>query len=172
MMTAKRLKELADMAIVPDPMSQVALDELMNPELIRQQLKTEFEKHLRAKESLEGLVARIQRVSGKSSSRARAIARTEKTRAVNGERFARIVNDYLDRMDKARKGHRRRPDRPLITWIDPRTAKTPRHEHVAISGRTIPVGEEFMHNLHYPGDPQAPIEQVVNCHCYIRLKSR
>ena len=63
---------------------------------------------------------------------------------------------------------RKRPELPKFQWINPRTAKEPRHEHVAISGNVRPVGEEFLPSLRYPGDPQAPASQTINCHCYIR----
>lgn len=172
MMTRKRLADLADLATVETPFTKMALDNLSNEEIIRRQLQVEIEKHLRAKEGVNGLLERIRKVIGATMNRARTAAQTERTRALNGMRVSQAIRDYLDKYDKAVKGHRKRPELPLFQWINPQTAKEPRHEHVAISGDVRPVGEEFLPSLRYPGDPNAPASQTINCHCYIRRYNR
>ena len=167
-MNRKRLNELARLAEQESPFTKLSLDNLGNPEIIRRQLQVEIEKHIRAKEASSGLVERIRKVAGISLARAKATAQTEKTRALNGTRIADAIRQYQKDYDKAVKGHRKRPELPKFQWINPRTAKEPRHEHVAISGNVRPVGEEFLPSLRYPGDPQAPASQTVNCHCYVR----
>lgn len=167
-MNRTRLNELARLAEQESPFAQLSLDNLGNPEIIRRQLQVEIEKHIRAKEASSGLVERIRKVAGTSLARAKATAQTEKTRALNGTRVAEAIRQYQKDYDKAVKGHRKRPELPKFQWINPRTAKEPRHEHVAISGNVRPVGEDFLPSLRYPGDPQAPASQTVNCHCYVR----
>ena len=167
-MNHRRLNELARLAEQESPFTKLSLDNLGNPEIIRRQLQVEIEKHIRAKEASRGLVERIRKVAGVSLARAKATAQTEKTRALNGTRIAEAIRQYQKDYDKAVKGHRKRPELPKFQWINPRTAKEPRHEHVAISGNVRPVGEEFLPSLRYPGDPQAPASQTVNCHCYVR----
>lgn len=168
MMTRKKLADLADIAEQESPFTKLALDNLSNEEIIRRQLQVEIEKHFRAKEAASGLAERIRRVTGATMNRARTAAQTERTRALNGTRVSAAIRDYLDEYDKAVKGHREMPELPVFQWVNPLTAKEPRHMHVAISGDKRPVGEEFLPSLRYPGDPNAPASQTVNCHCYVR----
>lgn len=167
-MNQKRLADLAALASTESPFTKLSLDNLGNEEIIRRQLQVEIEKHFRAKEATSGLVERIQRVMGTTLNRAKTTAQTERTRALNGTRISDAIRQYLTDYDKAVKGHQKRPDVPKFQWINPRTAKEPRHEHVAISGDVREVGEYFLPSLRYPGDPQAPASQTVNCHCYVR----
>lgn len=168
MMTKKKLAELADLAVTESPFTKLSLDNLGNEALIRKRLQVEMEKHFRAKEGAEGLVGRLQKVMGENLTRAKTIAQTERTRALNGTRVSDAIRKYLQDYEKAAKGHRKRPDMPMFQWVNPLRAKEPRHMHVAISGSKRPVGEEFLPGLRYPGDPNAPASQTVNCHCYIR----
>lgn len=168
MMTRKKLADLADIAEQESPFTKLALDNLGNEEIIRRQLQVEIEKHFLAKEAASGLAERIRRVTGATMNRARTAAQTERTRALNGTRVSAAIREYIDEYDKAVKGHRKRPELPVFQWVNPLTAKEPRHMHVAISGDKRPVGEEFLPSLRYPGDPNAPASQTVNCHCYVR----
>lgn len=167
-MNRKRLDELAELAEQESPFTKMCLDNLSNEEIIRRQLQVEIEKHLRAKEASSGLVERIRKVTGTTLARAKTAAQTEKTRALNGTRISSAIRQYLADYDKAVKNHRKRPALPRFQWVNPRTAKEPRHEHVAISGDVREAGDYFLPSLRYPGDPQAPASQTVNCHCYIR----
>lgn len=168
MMTRKKLAELAELADTETPFTKLSLDNLGNEEIIRRQLQVEIEKHFRAKEGADGLVQRIQRVAGATMNRARTAAQTERTRALNGKRVSDAIRQYLSEYDKAERSHRKRPELPVFQWVNPLRAKEPRHEHVAISGKRRPVGEEFLPGLRYPGDPDAPASQTINCHCYVR----
>lgn len=169
MMTRDKLEDLRRVVSGREaPMTRVALDDLANPDGVRRELQSAFEASLRGKESTDKLIKRLQHVTDMSRSRAAMIAQTEKTRAANEARVAPVLEEYLKAYDKAVKGHRKRPERPMIQWINPRTAREPRHEHVMISGTVRPVGDEFLPSLRYPGDPQAPARQTINCHCYVR----
>lgn len=167
-MDRKRLAELADLAATETPFTKLALDNLGNEEVIRRRLEVEFEKHLRAKDGVSGLTDRIQKVMGETLTRAKTIAQTERTRALNGTRVSEAIRQYLADYDKAVQGHRKRPEVPVFQWINPLRAREPRHMHVAISGDRREVGEEFLPGLRYPGDPNAPPSETVNCHCYVR----
>ena len=167
-MNQKQLAELAKLAEQETPFTKLSLDNLSNTEIIRRQLQVEIEKHFRAKEAASGLVERIRKVAGITLARAKTTAQTEKTRALNGTRISEAIRQYQADYDKAVKGHRKRPELPRFQWINPRTAREPRDEHVAISGDVHPVGEEFLPSLRYPGDSQAPAHQTINCHCYVR----
>lgn len=167
-MNRKRLAELAELAEMESPFTKLSLDNLSNKEIIRRQLQVEIEKHFRAKEASSGLVERIRKVTGTTLARAKTTAQTERTRALNSTRVSDAIRQYLADYDKASQGHRKRPELPVFQWINPRTANEPRHMHVAISGDKRSVGEEFLPFLRYPGDPQAPASETVNCHCYVR----
>lgn len=168
MMTRKKLADLADLAEQESPFTKLSLDNLGNEEIIRRQLQVEIEKHFRAKDGVQGLAERIRGAVGTTMERAKTIAQTERTRALNGARVSEAIRQYLTEYDKAVKGHRKRPELPVFQWVNPLRAKEPRREHVRISGTKRPVGEEFLPGLHYPGDPNAPASQTINCHCYVR----
>lgn len=150
------------------PMTRVALDDIANPYSVRQDLQRAFRRSMDSHESTEQLLDRLQGVVDMSRSRARTIAQTERTRAQNGSRYAQAIEEYLAAYEKAVKNHRKRPEKPVFQWVNPRTAKEPRPHHVSVSGTKKPIGEQFLPNLRYPGDPQAPASEVINCHCYIR----
>lgn len=168
MMTVRKLRAFQDEMLSEDPFSRVALDEVSDPAHIRKQLELELTKHLRAKEGIDKLAERIQSVAGVNANRAKTIARTEKTRAQSVGRMKAILDPYFAAYDKAVKNHRKRPPYPWWEWVEPMRAKQPRHDHISLSGRKVPVGEEFGFGLRCPGDPNAPIKQTANCHCYTR----
>lgn len=41
-----------------------------------------------------------------------------------------------------------------------------RESHVAIDGETVGFGEAYSNGLMFPGDPNGPAEEVINCRCY------
>lgn len=168
MMTARRLEALRQAAQTEPPMTRVALEGLGDAEEIRRQLQTELEKHFRAKEGFDGLLTRIQNVTQSSASRAARIAQTEKTRAVNGSRVGKAIGEYLAEYEDAKKRHAKRPELPRFQWVHTNAAREPRHRHIALSGTVREVGSEFLPGLKYPGDPDAPPSETINCHCYVR----
>ena len=167
-MRRSELETLRRAAAREPPMTRVALDDVGNANAVRQQLQREFRQALDNHESTEDLIARIRRVCDMSAARARTIAQTERTRAANGQRYADAIEEYLTAYDKAVRGHRKRPAKPVFQWVNPRRAREPRPHHVAVSGSRRAIGEEFLPGLRYPGDPNADASEVINCHCYIR----
>ena len=167
-MTQKKLLRLAELADQEPAFTKLSLKNLQNERLIRSQLQAEFNKHFRAKEGIQALADRILKVANASRERAISIAQTERTRALNGSRLARDLEQYFEDYNKAVKGHRKRPEVPEYMWVNPLRAKEPRHMHVAISGTRRKAGEYFLPGLRYPGDPEAPPSQTIRCHCYIR----
>lgn len=57
------------------------------------------------------------------------------------------------------------------TWVSEKDASV-RPEHVALHGKTVPIGESFSvagEDIRYPGDPLAPIHLTINCRCKVRF---
>lgn len=57
------------------------------------------------------------------------------------------------------------------TWISEKDSNV-RPEHVALHGKTVPIGEPFSvagEDIKYPGDPMAPIHLTINCRCKVRF---
>lgn len=100
----------------------MALDDIANPEAVRDRLREEFEKSLRSNESTEQLIERLQNVCEMSHNRARTIAVTERTRAANGQRYADAIEEFLREHEKAVRWHKKRPPKPVFQWINPRYA--------------------------------------------------
>jgi len=86
---------------------------------------------------LEGVEARAQR-----------IARTETVRSFNEGRVAEMRASGVTRH----------------TWVSSRDGNV-RESHQFVDGQTVAVGDQFVNGLAFPGDPNGPSEQVVNCRC-------
>lgn len=169
MMTRRKLENLREMVTMAEsPMARVSLDDLANPERIRKRLSTELELHIRSKKGMSDLVSRIQRAAQMDANRAKRIAVTEKTRTLNSARMQPAVEQYLKEYDKAVKGHRKRPEPPRFQWVHTNAAREPRPRHIALSGTVCAIGEEFLPGVRFPGDPDGPAAEIINCHCYIR----
>ncbi len=80
--------------------------------------------------------------------RASLIARTETTGAANFGRQAQMSTDGIK----------------SNIWLAQPSA---RDSHAEISGKEVPIGEEFGYGLRYPGDPQAAVGQIANCRCVL-----
>lgn len=56
-------------------------------------------------------------------------------------------------------------------WRHAVFVENPRDWHVKLDGVTVPLHEPFLtamgNELMYPGDPSAPAEETINCHCYL-----
>lgn len=150
------------------PMTQVALDDLQNPERIRRQLVHELERNIRDHGSGDDLTRRIMDVTGMDANRAKRISVTERTRTSNGERYKRLIDEFLRDYDKSVRWHKKRPKKPRVQWVHRPVAKEPRQRHIALSGEVKDIGEEFLPGVKFPGDPDGPAAEVISCHCYIR----
>lgn len=54
------------------------------------------------------------------------------------------------------------------TWVSMRDDRV-RDSHADLDGEVRKVGEEFKTNLKFPRDPNAPIEEVANCRCWLMV---
>ena len=80
--------------------------------------------------------------------RADLIARTETTAAANFGRLSELEAEGFQSSE----------------WFANPGA---RESHAELSGREVPLGEEFGYGLRYPGDSQAGAAQVANCRCVL-----
>lgn len=100
--------------------------------------------------------------------RAETIARTEALRNVH-----QGVNEAFDQAIELGQIN---PDDIEQKWISARDGRV-RDSHQSLNGETRKIGETWQGkygDLRYPGDPQAPAGDVINCRCIVtrRIKSR
>jgi HK97 family phage portal protein len=114
-----------------------------------EELRAELEEALLAGESVQDVEARIARIFDAARGyRTRAIARTEVVSAYNfGQVEAYEQSGLVDK----------------IEWISSRDEKV-RETH-RIDGEEIELGQHFSNDLAYPGDPEGPPEEVIQCRC-------
>lgn len=141
------------------PFSKVAYSRLVDANAIRRDLQHQLAQSTILGEGQPKLVKRIMGAMSlegqKGYRRAKRIAQTERTRvqsqaAYDGAQEAaamgiNIANKWTARMVRTRD------------------------THAALNGTVKPLGEAFTtiagNTLRYPGDPEAPAAEVVNCHC-------
>ncbi|HKU51590.1 MAG TPA: phage minor head protein, partial [Nitrospira sp.] len=105
-------------------------------------------------DSIQQLSARVKEVLGTTDTRARAIARTEVIGASNAGAMQQL--ELLGEDAPARK-----------TWLATRDGRT-RLSHAAANGQTVDFVAPFTvggAKFDYPGDPDAPASERVNCRC-------
>lgn len=139
------------------PMSKIAYRNLETAPAMERRLQNELAQAVLLGESQQKIVGRIRNVMGNSAYNARRIAQTERTRVQSQARADTI-------REAAEAGvvmHKRWSTRMVNS----------RDSHVALNGVEIPEGEKFHtiwgNALSYPGDPDAPAREVINCHCVL-----
>lgn len=146
----------------PVPFSRVAYRNLGRDQVIVDRLNREMESWIRSKKGLDDLIDRIRTVTGQSYTQARTVARTERTRVQGQARY-----EALKAQNQA-LGHRRKWRKEWIARADEKTRDT----HADLSGTVEYVDRYFVtskgNRLLYPGDPNAPASEIINCRCYIR----
>lgn len=100
------------------------------------------------RQQLEGLEGEIETMRDQLGTRARLIARTETTGVANGARVLTMQANGVEEHE----------------WLSAGDAAV-REDHATLSGTVRRVGEVFDHGLRWPGDPNGPASQVVNCRC-------
>lgn len=136
------------------PFSKIAYRNLGANVPIRQRLQRELGIATANGESQREIISRIRKVTGMSVSQARRVAQTERTRVQSQARWqageeakalgVEIVNEWSTRMVNSRD------------------------THVALNGKKAPQGERFPGSvLRFPGDPEGPAHEVINCHCVL-----
>ena len=139
------------------PMSKIAYQNLREAPAMMRRLQNEMTQAVMLGEDQKKLIHRIRNVMGNSAYCAKRIAQTERNRVQSQARSDTI-------REAAEAGvvmHKRWSTRMVNS----------RDSHVALNGVEIPEGEKFDtiwgNALAYPGDPDAPAREVINCHCVL-----
>lgn len=115
--------------------------------------------------SIDDLEARVQDILGDAAvdtwkNRARTIARTEAVGAYNAGRFAGFWS-YANQLGGSW-------EKVWLETHDHRTRLTHQEREGGVGGQRIPLGQLFKVGLGlgmFPGDPELPPEEVINCRC-------
>lgn len=114
-------------------------------------LQREFAESLSEGESRDKLVNRIKETYGNiEKSRAATIARTEVQAVSQKGTF---------------EGYKQ-AGMPIKIWVAVMDSKT-RDWHANLDGEERPINNPFSNGLQFPGDPNGPADEVVNCRCTI-----
>jgi len=108
------------------------------------------------KESVNDYLARDDegRDSKTDSKFAESVASTLSTGAAN-----RLTLEVLNQLDPDGTAYKK-------LWLTRGDEKV-RLSHRELHGRTASVGEPFKKGLNYPGDPTAPLDERINCRCFL-----
>lgn len=135
--------------------AKIAYKHLGNNRTIRDALQREMAQAAILGESQDKIVRRIQRVTGQAEYQARRVAQTERNR-IQSQARAEALHEAAQLGVRVTK-----------TWST--RMVNSRDSHVALDGKTINEDESWHtiwgNDLRYPGDPNAPAREVINCHC-------
>lgn len=127
-----------------------------NPAIVRR-LQNEMAQATVLGESQTKIIERIRKVTGQSEYQAKRVAQTERVRIQSQARYDGLKEGEAIGLDVTKE------------W-SARMVNT-RESHAALNGTVIKVSEKFRtiwgNELEYPGDPSAPAEEVINCHCVL-----
>lgn len=143
------------------PFSKVAYMNLGQNPAVRRRLQLELGQATILGEGQGDIIKRIVRAINLSGQqgyrRAKRIAQTERTRVQSQARWETAMEAADMGINMAQK------------WTA-RMVNT-RDSHAALNGTVKPMGEPFTtiwgNTMRYPGDPQAPGKEVINCHCVL-----
>lgn len=125
--------------------------------MIRSALQSQMAQAAILGESQEKIIKRIQKVTGQAEYQARRIAQTERNR-VQSQARAEALHEAAKMGITVTK-----------TWSA--RMRNTRDSHAALNGTEIPENEKFHtiwgNELRYPGDPEAPAAEVINCFCVL-----
>lgn len=105
------------------------------------------------------IAANIALISGIPKNNAMTIARTEMHRI---QTKASMDTCYKAREKKAE----------VIKFWDSTLDSRTRDSHMRVDGEQKELDEKFSNGLLYPGDPDGPAEEVINCRCALLQKAR
>lgn len=118
-------------------------------ETIWRQIRATVRESLDAGETLDQLADRIRGIYNMAQTRSRTIARTETAGCMNEAAF--------DRYHEAGFTRKR--------WVTAHDEHT-RPSHVACESQgPVPSTRPFVNGLRFPGDPDGPPEEIINCRC-------
>lgn len=133
---------------LPRPSVKRAKDEAWN----RRKVAAEVTQGVLLGESIPKIAARIRNVTNSTAAAATRAARTSVTAAECAGRVA---------------GYHRAADMGIEleqAWMATLDGRT-RHSHRQMDGERVAVGGEFSNGCRYPGDPEAPYAETMNCRC-------
>lgn len=137
--------------------SKIAYQHLGKNRVIRSALQSQMAQAAILGESQEKIIKRIQKVTGQAEYQARRIAQTERNR-VQSQARAEALHEAAKMGITVTK-----------TWSA--RMRNTRDSHAALNGTEIPESEKFHtiwgNELRYPGDPEAPAAEVINCFCVL-----
>lgn len=137
--------------------SKIAYQHLGKNRVIRSALQSQIAQAAILGESQEKIIKRIQKVTGQAEYQARRIAQTERNR-VQSQARAEALHEAAKMGITVTK-----------TWSA--RMRNTRDSHAALNGTEIPESEKFHtiwgNELRYPGDPEAPAAEVINCFCVL-----
>lgn len=136
------------------PFSRLAYQNMGQNPAIRRSLQNEMAQATILGESQRDIIKRIRKVTGQTVAQARRVAQTERTRVQSQARWQagneaaamglRVYNTWSTRMINSRESH------------------------IALNGKAAMQGERFPGSvLRYPGDPEGPAREVINCFCVL-----
>lgn len=135
-------------AQLPKPTVKAAKDRAWN----RKQVAAQVTQGILLGEGIPAISRRVSRVTGANAATATRTART----AVTAAECAGRVSSY----ERARALGLEFQQEWLAT-LDGRT----RHSHRLLDGERVEVGGTFSNGCRYPGDPEAPYGETMNCRC-------
>lgn len=140
------------------PFSKIAFDNLEQAPALERRLRAEMRQAILNGEGQDKIRQRIQRLMQNGAYNARRIAQTERTRIQSQARWDVMRNAAAQGIPMEKM------------WIA--RMKNTRDSHADLNRRIAKVDEPFTtiwgNELMYPGDPNAPAREVINCHCVLR----
>lgn len=137
--------------------SKIAYQHLGKNKVIRDALQSQMAQAAILGESQEKIIKRIQKVTGQAEYQARRVAQTERNRVQSQAR--------ADALHEAAQAG------VIVTKKWSARMRNTRDSHAALNGVEIPENEKFRtiwgNELRYPGDPEAPASEVINCFCVL-----
>ncbi len=137
--------------------SKIAYQHLGQNTSIRRTLQNEMAQAALLGEGQKKIMKRIAKVTGMAEYQAQRVAQTERTR-VQSQARADSLHEAAEMGIVVTK-----------TWSA--RMRNTRDSHAALNGKTVMENEKFQtiwgNELAYPGNPDAPAREVINCHCVL-----
>lgn len=139
------------------PFTRLAYENMGQNPAIRRRLQNELAQATILGESQQKIIQRIRAVTGQGIAQARRVAQTERTRVQSQAR-------HMAGQEAADKGI------GIANEWSARMVNT-RESHADLNGKKVMQGEKFRtiwgNELEFPGDPNAPAKEVINCFCVL-----